>query len=82
MRTTFATVDDGLIERCFQPISDLIVSRAGLSRTGVACFSIDIAALSWIVSRAGGLSDAGAAWNILAAMPDLAYLLLGLVAMI
>ena len=55
---TFAALDDVLIERLFQPASDLISYRIGLSRTAAACFCIDVACLAWIVSRARALSDA------------------------
>jgi hypothetical protein len=82
MRKTFAPLDDALIERLFQPVSDLIAHRIGLKRTTAACFCIDIASLAWIVSRARGLSDAVAAWNGSTALLDLALLLLGLVALV
>ncbi len=82
MGKTFAALDDGLIEHFFQPLSDLISCRIGLGRTGAACLCIDFAALSWIASRARGLSDAAAAWNATTAFLDLSFLLLGLVAMI
>lgn len=82
MRKTFARLDDLLIERLFQPASDLISHRLGLGRTKIACCCIDFASLAWIVSRVGGLSDAVAAWDASTAFLDLALLLLGLVAMI
>jgi len=82
MRKTFAPVDDLLIERLFQPVSDLITHRMGLRRTAVACFFVDVASLAWIVSRTGGLSDDVVGWNASAAFLDLALLLLGLVALV
>jgi hypothetical protein len=82
MRKTFAPLDDLLIERMFQPVSDMLAHRIGLSRTAVACFCLDIASLSWIVSRSRGLSDAVLAWDPGASFLDLALLLLGLIALI
>ena len=81
MRKAFAPLDDVLFERLFQPASDLISYRIGLSRTAAACFCIDIACLAWIVSRGPALSGAVAAWNGAAAF-GLALLLLGLVALV
>ncbi len=81
MRRAFAALDDLLFERLFQPASDLISYRIGLSRTAAACFCIDIACLAWIVSCERALSDAVAAWNG-AAVFELALPLLGLVALV
>jgi hypothetical protein len=81
MRKAFAPLDDVLFERLFQPASDLISYRIGLSRTVAACFCIDIACLAWIVSRGRALSGAVAAWNG-AAVFGLALPLLGLVALV
>jgi len=82
MRKTFAPLDDVLIERLFQPVSDLISYRIGVNRTVTACFCIDIACLAWIVSRVRELSGAVITWNAGAAFLDLALLLLGLVALV
>jgi hypothetical protein len=82
MRKTFAPLDDVLIERLFQPMVDLVVQRIGFCRSAVACLCLDLAALSWIVSRAGGLSNAVAGWDAVGAFFDLAFLLLGLAALI
>jgi hypothetical protein len=81
MRKSFAPLDDVLIERLFQPVSDLISDRISVSRTAAACFCIDLASLSWIVSRARGLADAFAGWDAGAASLGLGLLLLGLVAL-
>jgi hypothetical protein len=82
MRKTFAALDDVLIERVFQPASDMISNRMGLSRTAIACFCIDIASLAWIVARARELSGAVAASNTGTAFLDTTVLLLGLVALV
>jgi hypothetical protein len=82
MRKTFAPLDDVLIERLFQPIVDLVVQRVGVTRSAVACFCLDLAALSWMISRAEGLSNAVAGWDAAGAFFDLAFLLLGLAALI
>jgi hypothetical protein len=81
MRKTFAPVDDLLIERLFQPASDLIAHWIGLSRSTAACVCIDIASLGWIASRAGGLSTAVNHRNAGDALLDFSLLLLGLVAL-
>lgn len=82
MRKTFARLDDALIERVFQPLSDFAAHRIGLGRTKVACFCVDFASLAWIVSRVSGLSNTVAAWDATTAFIDLAMLLLGMVALI
>jgi hypothetical protein len=82
MRKTFAALDDVLIERVFQPMTDRASSQIGLSKTATVRGCIDTASISWIVSRAGGLSDAVTTWNAGAAFLELALLLLGLTALI
>jgi hypothetical protein len=82
MRKTFVPLDDVLIERLFQPASDLITHRIGLGRTTAACFCVDVASLAWIASRANGLSDAVVAWDASASFLDFCLLLLGLIALI
>jgi hypothetical protein len=82
MRKTFATLDDVLIERLFQPATDLISDRTGLSRATAACFCVDVASLAWIVSQSRGLSDAVTGWDAATAFLDLSLLVLGLVALI
>jgi hypothetical protein len=82
MRKIFAPLDDALIERLFQPISDLIWYRLGMGRGTTACFCLDFASLSWIVSMSRRLSDAMVAWNPTAGSQDVLLLLLGLVALI
>lgn len=81
MRKTFAPLDDVLIERLFQPALDVVTNRIGIARGTAACFCVDLASLSWIVSRAQGLSDAVIAWDASAAFRDFAFLLLGLIAL-
>jgi hypothetical protein len=82
MRKTFARLDDALIERLFQPASDLITYRIGVNRTVTSCFCIDVACLAWIVSRVRELSDEVGAWRAGVAFLDLATLLLGLIALV
>ncbi len=82
MRKAFSALDDMLIERVFQPLSDLITHQVGLSRADLACCCIDAASLAWIVSRSHILSAAVVDWDVSAAFTDLAFLLLGLIAMI
>ncbi|HEX3573607.1 MAG TPA: hypothetical protein VHU42_03310 [Rhodopila sp.] len=82
MRTCFALLDDWLIERVFQPISDVITDRIGFSRTTAACFCVDFASTAWIVSRARGLTGEVTAWDAGAAVRDMSILLLGLIALV
>jgi hypothetical protein len=82
MRKIFAAIDDVLIERLFQPLTDIISHRIGVNGTSAACFCIDLASLSWILSRERGLSDAVVAWEAGSAFLDLASLVLGLIALI
>jgi hypothetical protein len=81
MRKTFAPLDDVLIERLFQPASDLISQLTGTPCRSVACFCLDLASLCWILSRAPGLADAVTAWDASTAFLDLLLLLLGMVAL-
>ncbi|HEY0184873.1 MAG TPA: hypothetical protein VGC09_18890 [Rhodopila sp.] len=82
MRKTFEPLDDVLIEWVFQPLSDSISYRTGLARGVAACLCLDLASLSWIVSRAPGLSDDVVAWEAGSAFLDICLVLLGLAAMI
>jgi hypothetical protein len=82
MWKTFASLDDALIERLFQPMSDAVANSIGCGRTAAACFCIDVASLAWIVSQMHGLSDAVIGWDAGSAFLDLSLLLLGLVAMV
>jgi hypothetical protein len=82
MRKTFAALDDGLIERVFQPVSDMVTHQTGLTRTQTAGLCLDIASLGWIIARTDGLSGAVATWDAGAAFLDLMLLLLGLVALV
>ncbi len=82
MRKTFASIDDTLIERLFQPVTDLLANRLGLGRANAACVCIDAASLSWIVSRARGLSDDAASWHVATSLFEVSILLLGLVALL
>jgi hypothetical protein len=81
MRLTFASFDDALIERVFQPVADALSDRLGLNRQRTACFCIDLASVSWILSQARPLSDAVLEWDAGLAFLRLLLLLLGLVAL-
>jgi hypothetical protein len=82
MRTKFAPFDDALIERLFQPATDLVSHWLGLGRIWTTCVCIDLASLSWIVSRAGGMSRSVTEGNVGGAALDVSLLLLGLVALL
>lgn len=81
MLRTFATLDELLIERLFQPLCDFMRERLGLTCCAAACFCLDTALIGWIMARCPCLSEAMAAWAS-TTLPDLALLLLGLVALI
>lgn len=81
MRKAFASFDDVMIERVFQPLTDMMSDRIGISRGGAACFCLDLASVAWIVSQAPALSSAVQAWLAGPAMLHALLLLLGLVAL-
>jgi hypothetical protein len=82
MRKSFATLDDALLERLFQPASDVMTHRLGLARSATACACVDVAIVAWIVSCEPRLSAAVMAWNAGGAFVDLILLLAGLAAMV
>jgi hypothetical protein len=81
MRKSFAALDEALIERLFQPVADSVSYRIRVSRGAAVCFCLDLASVSWIVSRAGGLSGALFSSDATAAFLSLSFLLLGLLAL-
>ncbi len=52
---SFARLDDGLIDRVFQPVMDWIAGRLALGWSRVACFGTDLSALAWVLSQADGV---------------------------
>jgi len=82
MRKIFGPIDDLLIERLFQPVSDFVTHRTAFSRPMASCFCIDVASFAWIASRVRGLSEAVVTSDPGSAFVDLAVLLLGLVALV
>jgi hypothetical protein len=82
MSRIFAPLDDALIERLFQPVSDFFSYRFGVGHSGAACLSLDVASVGWILARARGLSSAVMAWDAGASFVRLVVLLLGLMALI
>lgn len=81
MRVTFASFDELLIERVFQPACNVLADRFGITRRGAAGFCLDIACLGWIIARVPPLSQEVMAWKAMAATFDLVILLLGLTAL-
>lgn len=84
MPKAFTPLDNILFQKLFQPMSDMAAQRMGIGRGSAACLCLDLASLSWIVSRTTGLSGAishGARDNGVAFL-DLSLLLLGLAAFI
>ncbi len=81
MRVTFASFDEFLIERMFQPACNLLAERLGIARASAAGFCIDIASLGWIIARVPPLSKEVMTWDAMAATLHLAILLFGLAAL-
>jgi hypothetical protein len=81
MSLNFVLLDDILIERIFQPVSDTISDRIHLSRGRAACFCIDVASACWILSQASVLSSAVLGSEAAMSFLRMALLLLGLTAM-
>ncbi|HET6607626.1 MAG TPA: hypothetical protein VFG62_13190 [Rhodopila sp.] len=81
MGATFASFDELLIERVFQPACDLLAERFGVTRASAAGFCLDVASLGWIVARVPRLSKEVADWDATAASLHLLILLLGLLAL-
>lgn len=79
MRQAFAPLDDVLIERVFQPLSDAMWHHIGLQRARAASICVELAIVAWVASQAPGLSAAGQAGS---AMAHLAMLLLGITALL
>jgi hypothetical protein len=78
----FASFDDSLIERVFQPVADFLLHHLSLGRSGAACLCVDVASVGWILARARALSAAVLRWDAGASFLDLIVLLLGLLALI
>lgn len=82
MRGIFASFDDALIERLFQPVSDLCADRFGLGRARVACLCVDIASVGWILAQARALSAAVMDWEGGVTFCRVVVLLIGLLALL
>lgn len=82
MYQVFAPFDDILIERVFQPLSDVMSDRFGLHRLRAASTCIELAAVAWALSQAPDLSHAVLGWQAASALVHLVLLLLGLTAML
>ncbi|WP_428483121.1 hypothetical protein [Rhodopila sp.] len=78
----FAPLDDVLIDRLFQPLSNVFVNRCGLDRPRAACCCLDLASVSWILARAHGLSVAVIAWDAGMSVLRVAMLMVGLLALL
>lgn len=76
----FASFDELLIERVFQPVCNLLADRFGVKRASAAGFCLDIASLGWILARAPQLSRETMAWDAVPATLHLVILLVGLMA--
>lgn len=81
MQARFSMIDDALIERVFQPLSDTVTDHSGLDRPWTACSCADVATLAWIISNARGLSDSMAASDVPGTCLAVFILMLGLAAL-
>lgn len=81
MTVTFASFDEFLIERVFQPARDLLAERFGVARASAAGFCVDAASLGWIVARVPPLSKEVVNWDVTPATLHLVILLVGLTAL-
>ncbi|MGE0223311.1 MAG: hypothetical protein AB7F35_19820 [Acetobacteraceae bacterium] len=80
MRQTFIPFDDLLIERVFQPVSNIISDRLRGNRMMAARGCIDIATACWILSFASQLSGTARWWDASVALSGV-MVLTGLVAL-
>lgn len=78
MANVFVPLDDVLIERVFQPVTDLTATRLGLGRLVLTCACLDAASLTWLMSRLPELTGDREATMCLQGM----LLLLGLTALV
>lgn len=82
MRQVFAAFDDALIERVFQPLSNLLADTLGLNRFRMASVCVELSAIAWVLSQAPDLSAAVLGWEAGSALLHVALLLLGLTALL
>lgn len=82
MRHFLALLDDALIERVFQPISNALSDHLGVDRRRIAALCIELAAVAWSLSQAPALSAAVLGWQAMPAAGHLVLLLLGLTALL
>ena len=75
-------MDNRLIERVFQPLSNALYLRLGVPRFRAACLSLDAAAIAWTLTQAAPLSNAVLGWQAGLAVMRGSILLLGLTALL
>ena len=81
MRKAFASLDDLLIERFFQPVAILIANHTSLSQDRAIRCCLDTASFAWILSRVGVLSNAMSVPEPALVLLNVGLLLLGLTAL-
>jgi|GEM_PF-2206722 len=78
MRDMFARLDDGLIDRAFQPLVDWLADHIGVDCFRIARLSTDIAAGAWVLSQAEVASAAARSGNTSLATFQAVLILCGL----
>ena len=81
MQESIARVDDALIDRVCQPIVDWFAATMSMDCFRLARSCNDVAALAWILSQAGLVSDAFATGNVALAGAQGALIIIGLAAL-
>lgn len=78
MREMFERVDDGLIDRVFQPAIDWLGDTLDIDGLRAARICTDISAFAWVVSQAGELGRAAAGGRGAELAASLVLMMLGL----
>ncbi len=81
MQESIARLDDALIDRVFQPVVDRFAAALSVDCFQLARSCNDAAALAWILSQAGGISDAFATGNVALAGAQGVLTVIGLAAL-
>jgi hypothetical protein len=81
MRRTFAPLDDALIERVYQPLTDRLAEKVGMRGRRAACLLLDAAGIAWILSQAQAPAEAAHGWDAVTMAWRGGALLIGLAAL-
>jgi hypothetical protein len=81
MQESIARLDDALIDRVCQPVVDRLAAALSVDCFRLARSCNDAAALAWILSQAGRVTDAFATGNVALAGAQGALIIIGLAAL-